>query len=94
MASLGGGRVSHTWVLDNCKHSVKHYINLDEVIPAMVDNKILLDKKTGRALLRTKNKALFADLLDQLTLEQFGKFLTVIRSIEEKTKERPLMKIF
>ena len=86
--------MSHKWVLDNCKHSLKHYISLEKVIPAMVEKKLLLDKKIGKKLVKKNDKALFVDLLDQLTLEQFGEFLTVIRSIEEQSKERQLMKIF
>ena len=85
--------MSHKWVLNNCKHSLKQYISLEKVIPAMVEKKILLDKKTGKKLVKKNDKALFVDLLDQLTVEEFGQFLIVIRSIEEETKERQMMKI-
>ena len=72
-------------------------MSLEKVVPAMIEKKIL-NKRLGKALMKKNEKQLFIDsVLKQLTLEQFGVFLTVIRAIEEdsssETKERPLMKI-
>ena len=92
MASREG--VSHGRVIVDCELSLRQYLNLDKVVPAMVDMK-LMNKKVGKALMKKNDMGLFIDLLKQLPLEQFGVFLTVVRSIEEdsETKERPLMKI-
>ena len=93
MASREG--VSHGWVIVDCELSLKKYINLEKVIPAMIEKK-LLNRKLGKALMKRNDKALFIDsVLKHLTIEKFADFLAVIRTIEEapESQERPLMKI-
>ena len=72
-------------------------MSLEKIVPAMVEKK-LLNRKAGKILLKQNDMGLFIDtVLKKLTLEQFGGFLNIIRTIEEEsssgTKERPLMKI-
>ena len=71
-------------------------MSLEKIVPAMIEKK-LLNRKAGKVLLKQNDMGLFIDtVLKKLTLEQFGGFLTVIRTIEEEssseTRERPLMK--
>ena len=94
MASSKG--VSHGRVIVDCERSLRQYTSLEKVVPALVDKKVL-PKKLGKGLVKKNDdhaKGLFVDYLKTLTLEQFGVFLTVIRSIEEEeAKERPMMKL-
>ena len=92
MASREG--TSHGRVIVDCELSLREYMSLEKIIPAMIENK-LLNRKAGKILLKKNDMGLFVDtVLKKLTLEQFGGFLAVIRDIEESgAKQRPLMKV-
>lgn len=95
MASQEG--TSHGRVIVDCELSLRRYMSLEKVVPAMVERKIL-SRKEGKIHLKKNDMGLFIDsVLKKLSLEKFAVFLTVIRAIEEdsssETRERPLMKI-
>lgn len=83
--------VSHGRVIVDCELALKQYLNVEKVVQAMVDKK-LISKKIRKALV--KDKQLFVDTLKTLKLEQFGVFLSLVRTIEEEEgKDRATMKL-
>lgn len=89
--------VRHGRVIVDCELAIREHLDLEKVVPAMIDKK-LFPKKVGKAFLKKKDesgtKALFVDCLKKLTLEQFGEFLTIVRSVEEeRDSERSIMKL-
>ena len=89
--------VRHGRVIVDCELAIREHLDLEKVVPAMIDKK-LFPKKVGKAFLKKKDesgtKALFVDCLKKLTLEQFGEFLTIVKSVEEeRDSERSIMKL-
>ena len=91
MASSEG--ISHGRVIIDCELGMRQHLSLEKVVPPMVEKK-LFPGKFGKRLIKKGDMGLFIDCLKQLTLEQFGVFLTVVRSIEEeKDEDRKMMKL-
>ena len=92
--------IRHGRVIVDCELALRDHLDLEKVVPAMVDKKIL-SRKTAKGFLKklkdesskAETNALFVDFLKTLTLEKFGVFLTLVRSAEEEKEERPMMRL-
>ena len=88
MASKQG--VCHGRVLVDCDHAIKSRLNLEKVVPAMVEKKVFT-KKTGKRIRKGQDMELFLAILKGKPFNDFLTFLNVIQSFGREDKETAVL---
>ena len=84
--------LSYWRVLVDCDDSLKHRLDLEKVLPALIERKVL-PKGLGKVIKKKKDTELLLGWLKQSSFETFIAFLDVLESKSEGEEHKDLMKI-
>lgn len=87
----GRGGLSFQRVLVDWDSSLRQNLDLDKVVPALVDRKVV-PRKLGRGIVKKKDTTLLLSYLKQKPLDDFVSFLEVLESLGDDEKHMELMK--